>query len=212
MQPGEEWVMSGGGRYPGDSCVFTENGLELMIHPRRRGGSFTLYFKNVVVNVKTRKELILLTDQNHNHSLSFFPRDRLKRLTVEHMMLPLLQGQWVLCCCLLYLGLKKWIGLLTTPFTLNHLSRHLPGYCVEWPTFVNWDMQMNSCFNSLGLSTCFAHFVKSDSSISPMFLLKTKNLFRFRNFNYHHGFPTQTVTLLLSCFQAVFLLLQYHKY
>lgn len=107
---------------------------------------------------------------------------------------------------------QKWIGLLTTPFTLNHLSRHLPGYCVEWPTFVNWDMQMNSCFNSLGLSTCFAHFVTLDSSISPMFLLKTKNLFRFRNFNYHHGLPTPTMTWLLSCFQAVFPPLQYLKY
>lgn len=35
------------------------------------------------------------------------PRDRLKRLTVEHMMLPLLHGKGVVCCCLLYLGLKK---------------------------------------------------------------------------------------------------------
>lgn len=178
------------------------------------GESFTLYFKIEVVNVKTRNELILLTDQNHktDSSLRFSPPWLSEKADSWTYDAASSTGQWVLCCCLLYLGLKKWIGLLTTPFTLNHLSRHLPGYCVEWPTFVNWDMQMNSCFNSLGLSTCFAHFVKSDSSISPVFLLKTKNLFRFRNLNYHLGFPTPKVTLLLSCFQAVFLPLQYHKY
>lgn len=138
----------------------------------------------------------------------FYRRDRLKRLTVEHMTLPLLQGKRVLCCCLLYLGLeKKELGLwehhllsITCQDTVWSDLHLLTETCRWIPAIIHFA-------SALVLATFW-------SRIPPFhpILLKTKNLFRFLNFNYRHGLPTPPVTLLLSCFQAVFLPLQYHKY
>lgn len=144
----------------------------------------------------------LLTDQNLKKP--FF-------LTIwkVQMMLPLLQGKWVLCCWL-YLALRgmNWASDNTIYFqsSVSRRARILCGVThICWLKHGDeWGIPALIHFAS---AFCFTSVVKWASSISPVILPKTKNLLRCQNLKLSMSSEPQH----WGCYLAIFRLYFYYS-